>query len=158
MNDIIDEFWQLVISEDNKLQEKGFEKWQLFQKKYPDYDDKIKFALSPDFYAVYSSTNFHDCDIVGINCELNRKNKKRIKIYLYDWFNNYGDDVYFIITYDNIYQYTININNVEPVISWNNDIIEVVDNYKIRHRILLTDNSTIDIMCKTVGITKITRE
>lgn len=153
MNDKIEEFWSLIISENELLNEKGWKKWDEFNELYPNYTDIFKSYLENDSYLMYTSINFHDFDIIEVNCSLDRKKAKEVSICIFDYFNDYKKNLFIRITYTNVVKYMADVKDIIYSVSWNNDIFEILDDKKIKHRILLSNGSSIEIVCESVDIT-----
>lgn len=151
----IDEFWSLISSDNEEIQEEGFQKWAVFKQKNPNYMDNIKSKFSKHFYSVYQKYNFHDFRVLDIVCSYKLGKKSEIALTLYDYHKDYGKDLYFSITYRDIYEHTINANNTTYGLIWNIAIFEVLEENKLKHRILCCDGANIDITFKTVSIKKL---
>lgn len=152
MNDLIERFWNLIISKDEKLNEKGWEEWNKFNELYPDYREIIKPCFSQEFYSIYNSVNFHDFDILEVKCDFHRNTGKEVSICILDYFNDYKKNLCLRIVYTNVVSFRFDIGDIIYSLSWSNDIFEILADGKIKHRILLSNGSYIEIVSESVGI------
>ena len=151
----IEEFWSLIKSDDCQMQEEGFQKWYEFKKNRPEYVDGIKKKLSNDFYHTYNKMSFHDFQLCDIKYSHNPPSKSTIELLLYDYHETYGKNLYYSLVYSAVSSYTIDIKSTKYAISWGNDIFEDMDEGLLKHRILCSDNISIDIVFKKIRLKRL---
>ena len=154
MQSEIEVFWPMLNSEDFQVQEKGFQKWTEFVQNHPCYFESIKKHLTKHFCEVYQKMRFHDFHVQDIEYHSNPPKMTEVRLFIYDYHEDHSKNLYFTITYRNVSKYSINVESTQYAISWGYDIFEILENGLLKHRILCSDRTSIEIVFKTINIVK----
>ena len=155
MENEIGNFWEMLCSDNQEIQENGFRKWDEFKQRNPYYFDDIKKKLSKGFLKTYSKINLHDFYVLNLNWCIQPLKSTEIKLLLYDYHEDYGKDLYFNMIYRKVSEYSFNAKYAEPAMTWGNDIFESTEGGMLKHRILFCNGTNIEIVFKTISLVKL---
>lgn len=156
----IEKFWRMINTDDLKTSEAGYKKWKEYEQKYPHHFENIKEKFSKKFYKTFGKLILHDFLVVNINTSYNPiySKKSEVRLLLYDYFEEYGKDIYFNLTYRNVETCVLHLPSIHSDLSWYDDIFEEIENNRLKHRIALINDAYIEITFKTISITKVKKE
>lgn len=144
----IEEIWNNISSDNIEIQNKGYEQWdKLIENKYFDF---ISEKLPSCFSLEYQKINLHDFKVIEIKYFYKKKNQMCVEVILFDYYNDYGENLYYKITYSEVKEYTLNFMDLKHSLMWGNDIFEIINEKVFKHRVMLSDGNFYIIMFKDI--------
>ena len=133
MKSKIAEFWDMLCSEDELIQDEGQCKRKQFFNENTGYFQNVIEELPGEFVQIYSEINFHDFQILSTSINSSQDKNVAISLYLYDY-------------------YSINVNDTKNRLNWAYDIFERSENNRWIHRIMCSDANNIVISFSRISI------
>jgi len=152
----IEKFWTMIYSDDEEMREEGFDKWSEFKHNNPQYMETIKESFSNGFYKEYQGKVLHDFHVLNVEvlCNTCPPRNTEIKLLLYDFYKEYGKDLYFYLKYTGVQSYSFYSHDTDVETSWYDDIFEVTADGMLKHRIALIGDAYIEITFKKIRMIK----
>lgn len=150
------EYWTMMNSKDKEIRETGIKRWQESTKVYAEYFNSIKNKLPKGFLKTYDKINFHDFQLSEINIKGQFDKDMEISLLLYDYYEDYGKDVYYQIIYSKVSKYMCDIYS-EYGLGWGYDEFELHENGIWEHRIICSNGAELEIAFKRIKVKKISR-
>lgn len=155
MNSEIEEFWTMMQSTNDSIHNAGYRLWQEFAIKNPQYFTSLKEQIPKRFCETYQKLKLHDFRVLDIGCHSKQHRMTEIRLLLYDYHEDYGKNLFFNMIYQGVGEYYFSVKSTEFAMSWGYDIFEPLENGMLKHRILCSDRTSMEIAFKTISLIKV---